>query len=194
MIASAPTRAPETRCLLLLDLMVRLVDRFHDASLLANWVRARDAARTAGIPVIYVRIAFRKGYPEVALRNELLGPIVASGGLGEADTASAIHPLVATGSDDIVVTKRRVSGFAGSDLDVILRGLGVETVVLAGLVTSGVVLSTLVEAVDRDFRVVVLSDGCADADADLHRALMERYFPSRGRVLTTAEWESELQP
>lgn len=194
MITSAPTRAPETRCLLLLDLMVRLVDRFHDASLLANWVRARDAARTAGIPVIYVRIAFRKGYPEVALRNELLGPIVASGGLGEADTASAIHSLVATGSDDIVVTKRRVSGFAGSDLDVILRGLGVETVVLAGLVTSGVVLSTLVEAVDRDFRVVVLSDGCADADADLHRALMERYFPSRGRVLTTAEWESELQP
>ena len=194
MIASAPTRAPETRCLLLLDLMVRLVDRFHDASLLANWVRARDAARTAGIPVIYVRIAFRKGYPEVALRNELLGPIVASGGLGEADTASAIHSLVATGPDDIVVTKRRVSGFAGSDLDVILRGLGVETVVLAGLVTSGVVLSTLVEAVDRDFRVVVLSDGCADADADLHRALMERYFPSRGRVLTTAEWESELQP
>lgn len=194
MITSAPTRAPETRCLLLLDLMVRLVDRFHDASLLANWVRARDAARTAGIPVIYVRIAFRKGYPEVALRNELLGPIVASGGLGEADTASAIHPLVATGSDDIVVTKRRVSGFAGSDLDMILRGLSVETVVLAGLVTSGVVLSTLVEAVDRDFRVVVLSDGCADADADLHRALMERYFPSRGRVLTTAEWESELQP
>ena len=194
MISSVPTRAPETRCLLLLDLMVRLVDRFHDASLLANWVRARDAATTAGIPVIYVRIAFRRGYPEVALRNELFGPIVASGGLGEVDVASAIHPLVATGPDDIVVTKRRVSAVAGSDLEVILRGLGVETVVLAGLVTSGVVLSTLVEAVDRDFRVVVLRDGCADGDAVLHDALIGHYFPSRGRVLTTAEWESELQP
>ena len=173
--------------------MVRLVDRFDDKALRDSWVRARDAALAVSLPVIYVRIAFRAGYPEVAIRNELLAPLIAAGGLSEADPGSAISPFVASGSQDIVVTKRRVSAFSGSDLDVILRSLEVETVVLAGLVTSGVVLSTLVDAVDRDFRIIVLSDGCADADTHLHRALMDRYFPSRCRVLTTTQWESELQ-
>jgi nicotinamidase-related amidase len=91
------------------------------------------------------------------------------------------------------VTKRRISAFAGSDLDVILRGLDIDTLVMAGLVTSGVVLSTLVEAVDRDYRTIVLTDGCADADEDLHNILMKRYFPSRGDTTTTAEWVRSLE-
>ena len=95
--------------------MVRLVDRFDDKALRDSWVRARDAALAVGLPVIYVRIAFRAGYPEVAIRNELLAPLIAAGGLSEADPGSAISPFVASGSQVIVVTKRRVSAFSGSE-------------------------------------------------------------------------------
>lgn len=125
-------------------------------------------------------------------RNAVFGPIADSGRLAETDPATAIHDAVAPADGDIVVTKRRISAFAGSDLEVVLRSAQVEYLVLAGLVTSGVVLSTLTDAVDRDFAVTVLSDACADPDGELHVALMDRHFPKRGVVTTTAEWIAGL--
>ncbi|MCW6009271.1 cysteine hydrolase [Micromonospora sp. CPCC 205371] len=100
----------------------------------------------------------------------------------------AIHPEVAPGPDDIVVTKRRVSGFSGSDLDVVLRAGRVEQLVLTGIATSGVVLSTLRQAADLDFGLTVLSDGCLDADPEVHRVLTEKVFPQQAEVMTVGEW------
>jgi nicotinamidase-related amidase len=87
-----------------------------------------------------------------------------------------------------VVVKRRVSAFAGSDLAVLLRALRAERLVLAGIATSGVVLSTYIEAADLDFDLVVLSDACADADPEVHRVLLEKVFPKQAAVLTAEEW------
>ncbi|MGA2932584.1 MAG: isochorismatase family protein, partial [Acidimicrobiales bacterium] len=89
---------------------------------------------------------------------------------------------------DIVVTKRRVSAFAGSDLDVVLRARGARTLVLAGIATSGVVLSTLRQAADLDYGLVVLRDGCADADEEVHRVLLDKVFARQADVLTVDEW------
>jgi nicotinamidase-related amidase len=77
------------------------------------------------------------------------------------------------------VTKRRVSAFAGTDLEMILRANEIETLVLFGIVTSGVVLSTLLEASDADYWLFVVKDCCADLDQRLHAALVEGLFPSR---------------
>jgi nicotinamidase-related amidase len=60
--------------------------------------------------------------------------------------------------------------------------------VLTGIATSGVVLSTLREAADRDFRLVVLSDGCLDADPEVHRVLTEKVFPRQAEVMAVADW------
>jgi nicotinamidase-related amidase len=87
-----------------------------------------------------------------------------------------------------VVVKRRVSAFTGSDLAVILRARSVRTLVLAGIATSGVVLSTLREAADRDFGLTVLSDACADRDAEVHRVLLEKVFPRQADVVTVDDW------
>lgn len=92
----------------------------------------------------------------------------------------------------MVVTKRRVSAFAGSDLDVVLRAYGAGNLVLAGVATSGVVLSTLRQAADLDFRVTVLSDGCLDRDQEVHRVLTERVFPVQATVTTVSEWKESL--
>jgi nicotinamidase-related amidase len=87
-----------------------------------------------------------------------------------------------------------VSAFAGSDLDVVLRGLGAGTLVLAGIATSGVVLSTLRQAADLDYRLIVLADACLDADPEVHRVLTEKVFPRQAEVSTVAQWTEQQAP
>lgn len=181
-------------CLLLLDLMERLTSSLGTTALFEAWTSAARAARERGIPVIYIRVAFREGYPEISANNQLFAGIAANAILGEDDPQTAISSALTVEPGDLIVTKRRVSAFSGSDLATILRGQGVTALVMAGLVTSGVVLSTLVEAVDLDYRVIVLSDGCADWNHTLHDALMTEYFPTRGDVLTSAEWAGSTPP
>jgi nicotinamidase-related amidase len=64
-----------------------------------------------------------------------------------------------------------------------LAARGIDTLVLAGVATSGVVLSTLRDAADRDYRLFVLSDVCADMDPEVHRVLMEKIFPRQADVI-----------
>ena len=90
-----------------------------------------------------------------------------------------------------MVTKRRVSAFTGSDLDVVLRGLGAGTLVLTGIATSGVVLSTLRQAADLDYGLTVLAD-CLDADPEVHRVLTGKVFPRQAEVSTVAQWAEQL--
>ncbi len=99
-----------------------------------------------------------------------------------------MHPAVAPGPDDVVVVKKRVSAFTGSDLEVVLRSLGVSRLVLCGISTSGVVLSTLRQAADLDYGITVLRDGCADGDPEVHRVLLDKVFPRQADVMTTGEW------
>jgi nicotinamidase-related amidase len=108
--------------------------------------------------------------------------------MGEADHTTQIHPAVAPQPDDTVVTKRRVSAFSGSDLDVVLRSLDVQSLALTGIATSGVVLSTLRQAADLDFGLTVLRDCCLDADEEVHRVLMEKIFPRQAVVESAAQW------
>jgi len=74
----------------------------------------------------------------------------------------------------------------------VLRGLDVDTMVLTGIATSGVVLSTLRQAADLDYRLVVLADGCLDADPEVHRVLTEKVFPRQADVTTVDEWIAQL--
>jgi nicotinamidase-related amidase len=154
--------------------------------------RAAAAARANGVPVIYVRVAFREGYPEVSSRNRAFGALTGAGGFTEQDAATQVHPDVAPQPGDVVVIKRRVSAFTGSDLAVVLSGAGVDSLVLTGIATSGVVLSTLREAADRDFDLVVLADGCGDADGEVHRVLTEKVFPRQSEVTTVAGWAARI--
>lgn len=107
---------------------------------------------------------------------------------------SQIHPAVEPQPGDIVVDKKRVSAFAGSDLDMVLRAQRVQTLALSGIATSGVVLSTLRQAADLDYGLIVLRDGCADADEEVHRVLLDKVFPRQADVLAVDEWVAGLVP
>jgi nicotinamidase-related amidase len=179
-----------TDALLVMDMQNGIVERFaeHAEPLLVTLAETVAAARAAEIPVIYVRVAFRDGAPEASPRNKTFSDLARLGTMSETDVATQVHAAVAPQPGDILVTKRRVSAFAGSDLDVVLRALGVDSLVLTGIATSGVVLSTLRQAADLDFRLTVLRDGCADADPEVNRVLLDKVFPRQADVISAADW------
>lgn len=176
--------------LLVMDVQDGIVERLGNAELLERLPEAILAARQHGIPVIYVKVAFRPGYPEVSPRNRAFAGLSQSGAL--MDEATHVHSSVAPQDGEVIVTKKRVSAFAGSDLDVVLRAQAIDGLVLTGIATSGVVLSTLRAAADMDYELTVLSDGCADGDPEVHRVLLEKVFPRQAEVITVAEWCERL--
>lgn len=179
--------------LLVMDVQTGIVARFaSDPERLEPLRAAVDAARAAAITVIFVRVAFRPGFPEVSPANRSFSAIAQGQSWATDPEMAAIHPAVDPRPDDLVVTKRRVSAFTGSDLEVLLRARGVTHLVLTGIATSGVVLSTVREAADRDYRLTVLSDACLDMDRDVHRVLTEKIFPRQADVETVAAWRAGL--
>ena len=129
----------------------------------ANIVLAK--ARHEGIPVIYVEVC-----------------------RGERTPETEIHPAVTPQPGELVLTKRRVGPFSTTNLDEVLKKQGVETLVLMGIRTSGCVLSTVRWAADIDYRLIVLSDCCADRDDEVQRVLIEKVFPQQASVVTSQEF------
>jgi nicotinamidase-related amidase len=148
-----------TSALLVMDFQTLIVDNYAAGAeaLLDRTAKLIAVARTAGMRVIYVVVGFRPGYPEISDRNATFNGVKASGVLAAGAENAKIHPAVAPLAEEIVVTKHRVSAFAGTDLDLILRANGIETLILTGIATSGVVLSTLRHAADADYRLLVVA-------------------------------------
>lgn len=149
-----------------------------------------ERARSLKMSVIHIQVGFRPGLPEVSVRNPLFGAIKSSSQHQKffEGASGAVHPRLGPVGEDIVVVKHRVSAFYGTDLELILRAKEIETLVLFGIATSGVVLSTLIDATDADYRLVVVKDCCVDADAELHTCLVDRFFPKRATVISAAEF------
>ena len=188
---------PARTAVLSMDLqaaIVRIYTGEHEQSLIARAADLLLRCRERSIAVIHIQVGFRPGLPEINPRNALFAAIRNSPErqkVFEGD-AGRIHPALGPAGDDIVITKHRVSAFTGTDLEMILRAKGIDTLLLFGIATSGVVLSTLLDAFDADYRVIVVGDCCADTDAEVHRVLLERFFPRRGTVLTVADLIRDL--
>jgi nicotinamidase-related amidase len=180
--------------LLVMDVQVGIVSRVaHIGDVLTPISAAITAARAATIPVIYVIVDFRPGYPEISPRNKSFSAIKQQpSSLSAPLTTPEIHPAIAPLSTDIVVTKRRVSAFSGSDLEVVLRAQDISHLVLCGIATSGVVLSTLREAADKDYQLTVLADCCVDGDEEVQRVLLSKVFPRQAEVVQASTWRTQL--
>ncbi len=180
------------------DRTALLMADFHTHSMGENPVvlerrtfdRAREvlhAARNAGLFVAYIVVNFRSGYPEISELNQTFSARKAAGVPPAADPAALIHATVSPRQGEPIVVKHRVGAFFGTDLDMILRAQGRDTLILMGHATSGVILSTVRYAADADFRMVVVEDGCADRDPEVHTLLMEKVFPRQATVASAAE-------
>jgi len=162
--------------------------------LLARAADAIATVRRAGVHVGYVRVAFDDADFEAIPPTSRMGARVGTSAQAfhNDSPATAVHDRVAPEPGDIVVRKVRVGAFSTTDLDARLRERGIDTLILAGISTSGVVLSTVRDASDRDYRVLVLADATADREPDIHAFLTERIFPRQADVITVAELERLL--
>lgn len=171
--------------LLIMDYQQDIVTRIaaHDPGLLDRAATVLAAARAAHIPVIYIVVRFRDGYPEVSPRNPSFAAIRTSGRMLEGTPGAEIVAQVAPLPGEPVVAKRRTGAFSTTDLETILRAQGITTLVLMGIATSGVILSTVRWAADMDYGLVVVEDCCADGDEEVHRVLTQKVFPRQAAVV-----------
>lgn len=181
---------PQNTALLVMDMQIGIISMFPDAkAILGNIAKAIAAARINRIPVIYVVVGFRSGLPEVSATSaKSFAANKSSFSALDMDEFMKVHPGLEPKTEEVTIVKRRVSAFTGSDLEVILRSFGIRHLVLTGIATSGVVLSTLREAADKDFCLTVLSDCCADRDDEVHQLLITKVFPHQAAVCAVAAW------
>jgi len=180
----------QNTALLVMDVQVGIVAMLPAAEgLIGNIAKAIAIARKKKVPVIYVTVGFRHGAPEISMNNKGFAGNKERFGNVNMDEFMKVHPGIAPAAGEITVIKRRVSAFTGSDLEVVLRSFSIQHLVLTGIATSGVVLSTLREAADKDFRLTVLADCCADGDEEVHRVLTTKVFPRQADVFAVEEWK-----
>ena len=175
--------------LLVMDVQGVIAGRLEETNpFFTSIAKAIKNAQEQNIPVIYVVVGFRKGNPEVSRNNKFFS-FLKQGAMGlDSEEGVKLHHSLTLRPEDILITKRRISAFSGSDLEVVLRSMEINQLILTGISTSGVVLSTLREAADKDYLLTVLSDCCADIDEEVHRVLLTKVFPRQAEVMTSDEW------
>ncbi len=160
----------EKTAVLIMDFQQRIINNVASdpQTVVQKAAQALAAARQAGIPVIYVVHrggAFQEYAPDVE-----------------------IHKGVAPEAGELVITKSKPGPFSTTALDVTLRDMGKDTLVLMGVATSGCVLSVVRWATDINYKFIVLADACSDGDPEVHRVLTEKVYPRQGTVMTTQQF------
>jgi nicotinamidase-related amidase len=184
---------PAKTALLVMDYQNGIVERVEGAeALLAGAKQAIGLIRARGGTVGYVRVGFADGEAPTGTMGQRIGREAALTTFHADAPATQIHDDITPENGDIVVRKTRVGPFGTTDLHEQLQAKGIDTLILAGISTSGVVLSTVRDGHDRDYRLIVLSDLCADPEADVHAFLTERIFPRQAEVITSDQLDARL--
>ena len=171
--------------LLVMHYQTDILGLFPDVSaqLIANTRALADAARARGIEVCFCRIAFSKNYAEISKKNKNGSGLAASG----LFVNNEIVPELGRQPQETEIVAHRASVFYGTDLGVRLSAKGIDTLILAGVASTGVVLSTIAHASDADYRIYTVKDCCYDPDTVVHEHLFETAFASRSVVLSLAD-------
>lgn len=180
----------ETSALVLLHYQTDIISLFPQDTIspfIERMKRLAKQLRQKNVPIYFVKIGFSSDYREISNTNKN-GQMTKS---FKRFTSDSILPNLYS-DGDTVLTGHRVSGFKGTGLDEQLRANGIETLLMAGLVTSGVVLSTLSEASDLDYRILLIEDGCYDPDRNAHDALISVPFATRADIVTSGALENLL--
>ena len=151
--------------------------------MLANTRSLCNAARQTGVSVYFANIQFSPGYPEVSPLNKN-GQGIKQLGLFMGDELS---PELGRLPSEPLIIAHRASVFFGTDLQVRLSARGIDTLMMVGIASTGVVLSSVAHASDADFRLLTVKDCCYDPDPVVHDHLFATAFASRTTVLSLAE-------
>ena len=132
--------------------------------------RLLTAVRQAQVPVIHVKVAFRAGMAGIPLNAPLWQGGAQAATLVEGTWGAEIHNDVQPAPSEIVVVKRRVSGFYHTDLHLALAALDATTLILCGVATNYVVEGTARDAADAGYNVIIAEDCCSTLNEEAHQA------------------------
>ncbi|MEU9790726.1 cysteine hydrolase [Streptomyces sparsogenes] len=193
----APALDPAHTALLVMDFQPAILAGLPEGDREALLGRVEGAiadVRAGGGTIAYVRVGFTEAdWDAIPDTNKSFAPVARHRVMHHEDPAAALHDRLAPQDGDIVVRKIRYGALSTTDLDERLRERGITTLVVSGITTSGVVLSTVIDAADRDYRLYVLSDGVADPNAEVHDVVLHHVFPSRAHLIDTAELRTLLR-
>ena len=182
---------PKKTALLTLDFQKGILGFVPGAeAIIANASKAVEFGRKKQFLIIHVGLGFAEGHPELPDTDGPLKKVKQNNLFVKGSPSAEFHDAIAR-PDELVVYKQRIAAFSENQLHLILRSRGIENLVLFGISTSGITLSTLRRAFDLDFRCVVLKDACFDADPEVHRVLTEKVFPVQATVLTVDAFIAE---
>jgi len=154
--------------------------------------RLLDAARNAAATTVYTRVVFKPGHLDLVVNCPLLGVVAQTGAVEDGKHGAEIVPELTPKPGEHIVDHQRLTGFHGTELDVLLRGAGITTVVFAGVATNVSVEGTAREAVNLGYRTVIASDACSAASDQAHQATLDT-FGLLGEVVTVREVEAALE-
>lgn len=144
-------------------------------------------ARSCEILIAHVRVGFSNNYLECPPHSEFFQKVRAANALHIGTWGTEFHPALHVQKNDICITKRRISAFYNTDLDVFLRAHRIKKIIIGGISTNMAVESTAREAHDRDYEVCIIQDACATSDITIHEhSLMN--LKRIAEVMTAAEW------
>ncbi|MGZ9712810.1 cysteine hydrolase family protein [Glaciimonas sp. GNP009] len=187
-MSDALTINPARSALLVMDFQAPILGLLKDPTpVLTATAATIAAARKAGLPVIYIVVGFRPGHPEVNARNKMFSGIKSAGWLVTDSPGADINAAVKPAVTDVVLLKHRVGAFSTTALQTILKARDIDTLLLCGVSTSGVVLSTTRDAADADYRLFIVEDGCANPEAEVHQLLMQKVFPRQAEVVRSEQ-------
>ncbi len=189
-----PIFDPQHTALLVMDYQNGIVAQLpHAESLLDRAATAVNNVRECGAHIGWVRVAFTDTDFDAIPETSIFATITSGerrSTLHADDPATQIHAHLKPQPGDITVRKTRVGAFSTTDLEQQLRARAVTTLILAGISTSGVVLSTVREAMDLDYQIIVLRDACADRDQDTHGFLVTKLFPVHSHVTNVEDLDA----
>jgi nicotinamidase-related amidase len=189
-----PDLEPSECALLVLDFQNVVLGTLPDSDVVVK--QTTEAVRTMrehGVQIVFIRVGLTEQDFDAVPQTNMAFSLAAKHGMLKAeDPGTAFHIDLTPRCEDLVARKVRVGAFSTTNLDEQLTNLGITTLFIAGLHTSGVVLSTVREAADRDYRMVLLEECIADPDAELHETLMTKVFPKQAAVASVADLDSRF--
>jgi nicotinamidase-related amidase len=188
--------SPERTALVNVDLQNYFVDTTHGGVALVERINELAAAcRQAGILVIHTAHVLRPDGSNIGVLGEIV-PEIKDGLLDAGSETAALHSALHLDPRDIVLEKPRFGAFHGTDLELILRSRGIDTIIVSGIATDVCCDTTAREANARDFRVLFLSDGTATNGEDSERAqamTLEMIGSLFGQVLSMEEVRTKFE-
>lgn len=157
---------------------------------MASALRVREAARTAGLPVILTNVVYHPGGIDGGRFFEKAAPLrnfIKGSPMGEFGPGLVPH------EDELVVSKQYPSAFFGTSLASTLTAAGIDSVLLAGLTTSGCVRATCIDSMSHGFRTAVVAEACGDRHSAPHEANLFDMNAKYADVVSEAEALAFLQ-